>query len=39
MIRELPSAFCEIATLMFFGWATYFLSNLLVEELSKVALS
>jgi hypothetical protein len=39
MIRELLGALMEIATLMFFGWATYFLSNLLVEELSKVALS
>jgi hypothetical protein len=39
MIRELLGALMEIAGLLFFGWATYFLSNLLVEELSKVALS
>jgi hypothetical protein len=29
----------DIATLMFFGWSIYFLSNLIVEELSMVALS
>jgi hypothetical protein len=30
MIRELPSAFCEIATLIFFGWTIYFISKLIM---------
>jgi hypothetical protein len=30
MIRELPSAFIEIATLMAFGWTIYFLANLIM---------
>jgi hypothetical protein len=30
MIRELPSAFCEIATLLVFAWTIYFLANLIM---------
>jgi hypothetical protein len=31
MIRELPSAFCDIATLLAFGWTIYFISNLIMS--------
>jgi hypothetical protein len=31
MIRELPSAIRDIATLMFFGWTIYFLANLIMS--------
>lgn len=31
MIRELPSAFCEIAALIFFGWTIYILANLIMS--------
>jgi hypothetical protein len=30
MIRELPSAIRDIATLTFFGWTIYFISKLIM---------